>query len=144
MILTGCALFIFPFGQAQTLYLQITPHSINFPDADPDLHPLIQASEQVILELEISETNSNWHLTVLSQGDLQSETMTIPVENVSWRVSPSPPFFHGNLNKIQPQLLGKGGSPVKISAQIDFFLKNKWDYSPGTYSQFILFTLIVP
>lgn len=133
-----------PYTQAQTLYLQIFPSSINFPDANPDLTPLIQAGEQVTLELEISETNTNWLLTILSQGDLQSETKTIPIENVSWRVSPSPPFLHGTLNKVQPQLLGRGKGLVKITAQIDFFLQNKWEYSPGTYNQIIMFTLIAP
>lgn len=131
------------FSQAQTVYLQITPHSINFTDADPDLQPLIQASEPVILELEINNTPSDWTLTILAHGDLQSETDIIPVENISWSVSPSPPFFNGKLNKIQPQILGKGKGPVKISAQIDFYLENKWDYSPGSYSQLILFTLTV-
>lgn len=144
VLLLGLFLSMYPQGEARQLSLRLHPPSVNFSDADPDLVPVIQAGERVLLELEVGESAAGWQLTVLSLGDLRSDAGVIPIHNVSWRVSPSPPFFSGNLNSVQPQLLGQGYGPVKAEAQIDFFLQNRWEYSPGTYSQILLFTLASP
>lgn len=144
VLLLGLFLSMFPLGEARQLSLRLHPPSVNFPDADPDQVSVVQAGERVMLELEVGGSAAEWRLTVLSLGDLQSDAGAIPIQNVSWRVSPSPPFFNGTLNSVQPQLLGQGYGPVKAAAQIDFFLQNRWEYSPGTYSQILLFTLASP
>ena len=127
----------------QSLSLKISPLSINFPPADPDHVPIIPAQEQILVEINISgNEGKNWQLTVLADGDLRAPGGgKIPIENISWTASPSPPFINGILNKRTPQLVANGQGNVILNGQLNFFLQNSWDYRSGDYTQIIVFIL---
>jgi len=130
---------------AQTVSIEIFPSSISFPDANPDTAPLISANDQVIVDIEITDnTSGSWILTLIAYGDLENGKNTIPVENITWKAMPSPPFIYGTMSKTNAQIVAKGTGDIKISAQVNFFLKNSWYYIPGNYSRTVVFTLIVP
>ncbi len=123
--------------------LRISPLSINFPPANPDLVPLIPAESQIIVEMFISGNEGrSWQLTVLADGDLRAHKgEKIPIENISWTGSPSPPFVNGSLNKRKPQLVASGQGNINLNGQLNFFLRNSWNYRAGEYSQTVIFTL---
>ncbi len=140
--------FINPFLNSyqfknQEISLRITPMSINFPSENPDLVPVIPADSQLFIEIKIDgNTGKTWQLTVLANGNLRGpKKSSIPIKNVNWTATPSPPFINGTLNKKKPQLVANGQGNVDLYGQLNFYLKNSWDYQAGEYNQTITFTL---
>ncbi len=123
--------------------LRISPLLINFPAADPDSVPVISSDSQVRVEIVVGVARS-WNLTVTANGNLKGDKgASIPINNVSWTASPSPPFINGTLVRMRPQLMAKAEGDGEFTGDLNFFLANSWDYQAGEYRQTITFTLAV-
>ncbi len=123
--------------------LKIFPLSINFRAADPDQEPIIAADSPLIVEVS-SGLPRDWNLTLIANGNLVgAANASIPIQNVRWTATPSPPFFSGILSFSKPQLVASGHGRREIIGELKFFLNNSWDYQAGDYSQTLSFTLTV-
>ncbi len=130
---------------AQRLDLSVTPLTISFPSGDPDSVPII-TSAPVQVTYRVRRNTGPWSLTLLASGDLISGPATVDISNVSWVASPAPPFQNGTLSKTVAQTLASGNGMVNPAAvgSVTFRLANSWNYSAGTYSQTLVFTLSAP
>lgn len=130
-------------GHIGWLSLRVTPLSINFRPADPDLEPSIAADNPVLVEISV-EFSRPWRLTLRADGELRGNRGgVIPISNVFWTPSVSPPFINGNLVSRNPQLAASGQGPAEVRGELNFFLRNSWDYQSDEYSQTVTFTLAV-
>jgi len=125
----------------QELTLWISPLSIYFPPADPDTDPVIFSDSPVLLEIT-APVNTNWRLTIGANGDLRAgQGGRIPIENISWTASPSPPFLNGVLSSHTPFQIAEGQGPTSLTGEMNFQFQNNWDYLTGLYTQTITITL---
>lgn len=148
-LLLFASLYLFNLNpyQVEPIYneisLKIFPLSINFRAADPDQEPVIAADSPIMVEIS-SDLTREWKLTLMANGNLIGGTETsIPIQNVRWTATPSPPFFNGTLSLSKPQLVASGQREKEIIGELKFFLNNSWDYQAGDYSQTLSFTLTV-
>jgi len=142
--------FLFVSGQlqpavAQNVTLTLVDTTLSFADADPDLQPSIVGTRDPIrirVRVRLNGGN-NWRLTVLAAGDLSP---SIPISNVSWTVSPQPPFINGTMSRLVPQTAAQGVGNVNpaIRGDFSFRLSNLWSYNTGSFSQTATFTLTAP
>jgi hypothetical protein len=131
-------------SEAATITLRLTPSGIVFPDASPDLVPVIgPANLQVTVKAE-GAPGYPWVLTLLANSDLRSGPDVIPISSVGWTASPSPPFVSGTLSTVTPVLLGTGIAHINTTLNMDFMLQNSWSYNAGNYSATATFTLSGP
>jgi hypothetical protein len=132
---------------AQRLDLTISPTSITFPSADPDVNPTI-VSAPILVSVRIRQNQAAlpWQLTVLANGDLIAGSQTVDITNVTWAATPAPPFQNGTLSKTVAQRVAAGAGNVNPAkdGSVTFRLANSWTYSAGTYTQTIVFTLSAP
>jgi len=129
--------------QAGQISLRVTPLSINFRAADPDLEPNISADNPVLVEISV-EVSRPWRLTLRAEGDLRGDRGgSIPISNVTWTPTASPPFINGNLVSRNPQLAASGQGPAEVRGELNFFFHNSWDYQSDGYSQAVTFTLAI-
>jgi len=130
---------------AQRIDLSISPLTINFPIADPDVVPLV-SSTAVQITYRIRQNDGPWTMTVLALGDLISGVATVDISNVTWIATPAPPFQNGTLSKTVAQRLAGGSGSINPTAtgQVTFRLANSWTYTAGLYTQTIIFTLSTP
>lgn len=129
---------------AQNVTLGIpNPSSITFNDADPDLQPLLSSTpNSVSLDIKISgNPGSPWKLTHLAAGDLSP---SIPISNISWTVTPQPPFVNGSMNKTVAQTAAQGVGNVNQTGTFTFRITNLWTYNTGNFSVVTTFTLSAP
>jgi hypothetical protein len=85
-----------------------------------------------------------WTITVRAGGDLISGASTIPISNVSWQATPSPPFRNGTLSTVA-QTLATGTGLVNVErGDVTFWFVNSWNYTVGNYTQIVTFTLSSP
>jgi hypothetical protein len=85
-----------------------------------------------------------WTITVRAGGDLISGASTIPISNVSWTATPSPPFRNGTLSTVA-QTLATGTGLINIDrGDVTFRFVNSWNYTVGNYAQTVTFTLSSP
>lgn len=132
-----------PPAYAGPLTLTITG-SVSFPDQSPDIVPVI-GPRNISVMVDVRATpGSPWILTMIANSDLTSGTDVIPIGNVSWIASPSPPFRGGTLSTVVPAVLGNGVSHYTATATLGFYLQNSWDYVPGTYTATATVTLSSP
>jgi hypothetical protein len=133
-------------ARGQRLELSITPSSFSFPSADPDLAPVVSSPTLTIRYRVQQNQGAQWRITVLANGDLQSGSTSIPITNVTWMATPSPPFQNGTLSSTVEQLLasGTGNSNPARTGTITFTLVNSWNYAAGVYSQSFVFTISAP
>jgi hypothetical protein len=139
-------LFAMPgLASAQQASLTLVPSAITFPPADPDSFPVVTAAPVTITYL-LRGVQGPWQLTVLASGDLTAGTATIVISNVSWVATPTPPLQNGTLSKTIAQVVASGTGQVNPAATgtLTFRLANSWNYSSGTYTQTIVFTLSAP
>lgn len=131
---------------AQRLELSVSPISITFPSADPDVTPIIPAAPIVVTIRIRQNPGTPWQLTALADGDLMSGSETVDITNVTWGATPAPPFQNGTLSKTVAQRIAAGSGNVNPgqNGSLTFRLANSWNYSAGTYSQTIIFTLSAP
>jgi hypothetical protein len=133
-------------ASAQRLDLSISPTTIAFAAADPDVVPVI-TSPAVQVTYRIRQNNFNpWILSVLAGGDLVSGSATVDISNISWVATPSPPFQSGVMSKTVAQRVASGTGNVANTSQgqITFRLANSWNYAAGLYTQTVVFTLAAP
>ncbi len=122
-----------------TITLNISPTSVVFPPADPDLQPLIEASTPVSVQITTWPPNRSWALYIRAEGNLVSaEGNVLPINTVSWRAAPNPPFLNGVLVAGQNVLLAQ--SRGRREGEIVFYFQNSWDHLAGEYSQVVTFT----
>jgi hypothetical protein len=132
-------------GTTPQLDLSISPASITFASADPDVSPSIAAAP-VVVNVRVRQNGSTWTLTVLAGGDLIAGPATVDISNVSWTATPAPPYQNGTLSKTVAQRVASGPGNVNPAANgsVTFRLANSWTYSAGTYTQTLIFTLSAP
>lgn len=124
--------------------LQVQPTTITVPSNDPDTVPVIAAAPIRVSYAAQGSPNNPWTITVRAGGDLISGASTIPISNVSWQATPSPPFRNGTLSTVA-QTLATGTGLINVQrGDVTFRFVNSWDYTVGTYSQTITFTLSSP
>jgi hypothetical protein len=117
---------------------------VTFPDADPDAVPVL-GPQPVTLEVQVmGAVGIPWTLTFIANSDLQSGPNVIPISNVSWTVTPNPPFRDGQLSTLTPVVLATGVSHSRLLATFNFVMPNSWNYVPGNYTATATFTLAAP
>jgi P pilus assembly chaperone PapD len=132
---------------AQKLDLTISPITITFPSADPDVSPSVLAPPIVVtVRVRQNQGASPWQVTVLASGDLIAGGQTVDISNVTWTATPAPPFQNGILSKTVAQRIAAGTGSVNPprDGSVTFRLANSWTYSAGTYTQTLVFTLSAP
>ncbi len=138
--------WIFTTGvQAQTLRLQVSPPSLSFGFHLPDTIPIVPADHPLIINFGVEDDQGEgWRVTVLADGDLIGNGRSIPVNEIQWTATPSPPFVHGSLSRLTPQIVAQGTGPARGTGQLLFSMRDRWDYYPGDYHQSLQFTLSSP
>ena len=136
------------FALAQKLDLSVSPATISFPTADPDVVPTISAAP-ITVQVRVRQLVpivGQWQLSVLANGDLVSGSSTIPVTNVTWNATPAPPFQNGTLSRTTAQRMagGTANENPAVNGSVTFRLANSWTYIAGTYTQTLVFTLSSP
>jgi len=126
-------------AQLPGVQLIVTPPTVSFPRITGDM----PAAALPLTVQVVAPGQRPWRLMVTAMGPLQSgEGAQIPSQQVSWQAGPSPAFINGILSSGQPHLVARGqGSKVGV---LRFFLKNRWEFAEGHYSQRLLFTLSSP
>lgn len=145
-VLAAVAMLIVPAdAAAQRLELSVSPASIAFPSADPDVSPSVAAAP-VVVAIRIRQSSGPWQVTVLANGDLMSGSETVDITNVTWTATPAPPFQNGTLSRTVAQRMASGTGTVNPAqnGSVTFRLANSWTYSAGTYTQTLVFTLSAP
>jgi hypothetical protein len=126
---------------AQLLLVQ--PATITFPSNDPDTVPVIVAASIRVSYIAQGAPNP-WTITVRAGGNLISGASTIPISNVSWTATPSPPFRNGTLSTVA-QTLATGTGLINVDrGDVTFRFVNSWNYTVGNYTQTVTFTLSSP
>lgn len=144
-VVGGAALVMAPAAGAQIITFSVTQASISFADADPDTTPSITAAN-VTVNYAVSFTfGSNWRITLISGTNLTSGSASIPISNVTWTATPTPPFQAGTMSTTVQQTLasGSGDVPSRVGTVV-FRLANSWSYNVGTYSATFTFTMSCP
>ena len=131
-------------ADAATLTLRLTPATLNFPDADPDLVPSIGPATVMVDVKATGSPGYPWVLTLLGNSDLRSGVDVIPISAISWTATPNPPFRDGTLSLVSPITLGSGIAHINSNLRMDFRLQNSWAYNAGNYSARATFTLTAP
>lgn len=144
LLLAGSLLCAVPDAQALVKLSIWGP--VTFPDADPDLVPVIGPVDVRVRVQAIDRgTPIPWVLTIQADGDLTSGPQTISATNVSWTATPSPPLQSGTLSTVIPVLLGsEARGPRPFFGQLSFYFQNSWSYVPGNYSTTATVTLSTP
>lgn len=131
------------FGQTVTLGIP-NPSSITFNDTDPDLTPSLAANSTVTISIRVQQNGGqSWRLTHLAAGDLSP---SIPISNISWTVSPQPPFINGSMSRSVAQIAAQGTGNVNPArtGTFTFRIANLWSYNTGNFSVATSFTLSAP
>jgi len=127
------------------LEITVSPTSVSFPSANPDVSPVVAAAP-VVVTIRIRQSSGPWSLTVLANGDLLAGASTVDITNVSWTATPAPPFQNGVLSKTVAQSMASGTGNVNpaTNGSVTFRLANAWNYNAGLYTQTVTFTLSAP
>lgn len=124
---------------AQSLSLSLGAGTLRFADAHPGTTPMIPAVENPV-GITVNFTGpGNWVLTVLSGGDLESGSGSIPISRVRWTGSGAA-FRNGTLSKTSAQTVASGNGSA--TGALTFYLQNSWTYAVGNYSQTLTFTAV--
>lgn len=153
-VLLGLSLLLMPVPAAAQrgggnsspqLNLTVSPLSISFASANPDVNPLVAAAPIVVL-VRVRQNTGPWTLTIVANGDLLSGGSAVDISNVTWIATPAPPFRGGTLSKTVAQTMASGTGNVNPpqNGSVTFRLANSWTYSAGNYTQTVVFTLSAP
>lgn len=137
--LVAAVLFLPAAPAPAQVSLSLSTSTVTLPTADPDSTPVIAAPP---FTLRARANRSTWQLTVVASGDLNSGASTIPIGNLSWTITPNPPFRDGVMSRTVPQLMGSGTrlNPA-VTATVIFYLVNSWTYDVANYSVTLTYTL---
>lgn len=140
------ALCLFPLpAHAQRVDLTITPAAFTFPSADPDVSPVVNSPTLTVRYRVQQNRDAPWRITIVANGDLVAGSASIPISNVTWTATPSPPFQNGTMSSTVEQLVASGnGNVPTTNGSITFALVNSWNYAAGVYSQSFVFTISAP
>jgi len=143
---SALSLMLAPAATAQTLTLTIAPSTITFISADPDTTPSIAAPSITVSYRVRNNASGSWQISLLASGDLTAGSATIPITNVTWTASPTPPFQAGTLSRTLALALASGTGNVQntTTGTVVFRLANSWTYNVGNYSTSVVFTLTAP
>src|SRR5207237_10024174 len=98
-------------GATPQLDLSVSPLSVSFASADPDLSPILTAVP-IVITVRVRQNAGPWTLTVLAGGDLIAGPAAVDISNVSWTATPAPPYQNGTLSKTVAQRLASGTGTV--------------------------------
>lgn len=125
--------------------LSFSSTAITFPDADPDLVPLVPAAQgPVTVTAKARATrHSQVLLTLQSADDLRSGTTVLPASLITWNATGSG-FVNGTLSRTAQQVVGAWtGSGIRSGTQ-SFRFENRWTHPAGLYSVTLVYTLSAP
>jgi len=157
LLLVSCLLFMAGGAFAQTdtetltinatvgarAKLTMNPTTINFPDADPDDFPLIDATENPVdVEAKVRTTGTAT-LTCQANGDLISGGDSIAISNVTWTATGGG-YQAGTMSSATPQTAGSFVGSGEYDGTFSYQLANSWAYEVGNYSQTVTYTLTAP
>ena len=142
-----------PQTASATLSLNIGSHArvafgsttLMFPDADPDLVPLVTAVPQSVEITAKARTSRNAQvsLTLQAGDDLRSGLNTLPASLIRWTATGTG-FAPGTLSRSSAQTVATWtGSGVRSGTQ-SFAFENQWTHPPGTYSVTLIYTMSTP
>lgn len=127
-------------GSPWGLTLSVSPATIVFNSADPDLQPVIQANTSIRV-MVTAEPQRSWNLQVRAEGNLVSNGgKVIPINCISWTATPNPPFGDGVLSPGQNIML-ISQARGNIEGELFFYFRNSWEQAAGEYNQVISFTV---
>jgi hypothetical protein len=140
----GLAALVAVPRRAAAQLLQVQPTTITFASNDPDAVPVITAAPIRVSYIALGTRRNPWTITIRAEGDLTSGASTIPIGNISWQATPSPPFRNGTLSTAA-QTLATGTGLINVQrGDLTFRFINSWNYPVGAYTQTITFTLSSP
>ena len=125
--------------------LTVSPTSLTFPDADPDMFPQVTSvgGALSITAKARATSGSQILLTVQAADDLRSGVDTIAAQAITWTTTGAG-FTSGTLSSSAPVAVGRWtGSGVRLGTQT-LYLANLWTYTSGTYTASLLYTLTAP
>ena len=129
---------------ASTGKLTISPTTISFPDADPDITDPIPANSTVAVSVKARVASGGAvTLTHKAADDLKDGTKTIGIDNVIWTAAGSG-YVAGTMDKAVDQSVGSWTGPGQYDGTLTYTLDNDWAYEPGSYSATTTFTLTTP
>jgi hypothetical protein len=125
--------------------LTLSSASMTFADADPDTVPSMPANIGALTITAGARTTlgSTVSLVVLASSDLQSGLDTIAVSNMAWTATGAG-FVAGTMNKTTAQAVGSWASSGLWSGTQSYAVANSWNYSTGTYTTTLTYTLTAP
>jgi hypothetical protein len=125
--------------------LSFSSTSVTFPDADPDVAPLVSSvpSGVTINARARVPRNSQVTLTLHSIDDLRSGVTVLPASLVTWTAAGAG-FRAGTLRRGAPQLLGLWNGSGAHTGMQSFRFENRWTHPAGTYSATFVYTLATP
>ncbi len=125
--------------------LALDPTQITFDvdDADPDTGQPIAADYPVNVTAKF-RTTVTAQLTVSANSDLVDGGKSIAIGNVTWESS-SPDFATtGTMKKNTAVTVASFNGSGTRTGSLNFFLANKWEYTPGNYTATATYTLTAP
>ena len=130
---------------AATAKLTISPTTISFPDADPDVTNPIPATGGAVTVTVKAKTGSSSSVTLTHKAadDLKDVAKTIPISNVTWTAAGAG-YVAGTMNKTTGQAVGTWTGSGTYPGTLTFTLVNDWAYETGSYSALTTFTLTAP
>ena len=125
--------------------LLMSSTTLDFPDADPDIVPLVAAvPASITVTAKTRTTRSNQViLTVQPTGDLRSGILTIPAAMLRWTATGTG-FVGGALATGSNETVGTWTSSGVRSGTQSFIFEYRWTHPPGTYSITLVYTLSSP
>ena len=147
-VLAGALLAFVPAGPEPAwggnISLTLSPGGIAFPDASPDVVPMIGPAVVSVTVKAVGPTGVPWTLTLIANSDLRSGPDVIPISVISWTSSPNPPFRDGTLSAVTPRVLATGITHTFTAFTMNFSMLNSWSYDAGNYSSAATLTLAAP
>jgi hypothetical protein len=139
-----------PQNATVTLSVNLGSHArlsttLEFPDADPDLVPLVAAVPAAITVTAKTRTtrNNQVMLTVQPTADLRSGLLTIPAAMLRWTAT-GIGFVGGTLAAGSGETVATWTSSGVRTGTQSFLFENRWTHPPGTYSVTLVYTLSSP
>ena len=130
-------------AHAGSATLTLSSSILTFPNADPDVFPVINATQNPlgVLVRVTGNPHGQVQLTALAAGDLRSGANAIAISAVRWTAQGNG-YVSGALSSSSPQLMGQWVGNVYQQGTQQFQLTNSWSYATGNYSQIVVYTLV--
>lgn len=126
-----------------TAKLVLGAATVSFPDADPDVSPLLSAPAITVDAKGKTSTSGNITLTVVASDDLKSGSDVIGISNLTWTATGTG-YSAGTMSKASGQTLGSWTGSGAFSGTQTYKLANSWSYATGSYSTTLTYTLTAP